>query len=165
MQVWTNDYLRGTGMEMYTETLSPSFIGMPFAQATELCFTKLKLLLLAIEVKGTEGADTKISINPRGAKIVANTQGFFIAQSADEVKRAWFYCKACHDEIKDETLIKKCKCKNCELIFFLPFKLYKRLLHQLCWIFFPSQVCFLRWSFPSLSSMFRRGRDLYITHK
>ncbi|KAJ8911947.1 hypothetical protein NQ315_012758 [Exocentrus adspersus] len=84
MQVWTNDYLRGTGMEMYTETLSPSFIGMPFAQATELCFTKLKLLLLAIEVKGTEGADTKISINPRGAKIVANTQGFFIAQSADE---------------------------------------------------------------------------------
>ncbi|XP_068912592.1 calcium-activated potassium channel slowpoke isoform X2 [Tenebrio molitor] len=112
MQVWTNDYLRGTGMEMYTETLSPSFIGMPFAQATELCFTKLKLLLLAIEVKGTEGADTKISINPRGAKIVANTQGFFIAQSADEVKRAWFYCKACHDEIKDETLIKKCKCKN-----------------------------------------------------
>ncbi|RZC43333.1 calcium-activated potassium channel slowpoke, partial [Asbolus verrucosus] len=115
MQVWTNDYLRGTGMEMYTETLSPSFIGMPFAQATELCFTKLKLLLLAIEVKGTEGADTKISINPKGAKIVANTQGFFIAQSADEVKRAWFYCKACHDEIKDETLIKKCKCKNCDM--------------------------------------------------
>ncbi|XP_062559439.1 calcium-activated potassium channel slowpoke isoform X22 [Armigeres subalbatus] len=112
MQVWTNDYLRGTGMEMYTETLSPSFIGMPFAQATELCFTKLKLLLLAIEIKGEEGADSKISINPRGAKIHANTQGFFIAQSADEVKRAWFYCKACHDDIKDETLIKKCKCKN-----------------------------------------------------
>ncbi|EAT44931.1 AAEL003765-PA, partial [Aedes aegypti] len=115
MQVWTNDYLRGTGMEMYTETLSPSFIGMPFAQATELCFTKLKLLLLAIEIKGEEGADSKISINPRGAKIHANTQGFFIAQSADEVKRAWFYCKACHDDIKDETLIKKCKCKNCKL--------------------------------------------------
>ncbi|KAG5873868.1 Calcium-activated potassium channel slowpoke [Gonioctena quinquepunctata] len=112
LQVCTNDYLRGTGMEMYTETLSPSFIGMPFAQATELNFTKLKLLLLAIEVKGIEGMDTKISINPRGAKIVANTQGFFIAQSADEVKRAWFYCKACHEDIKDETLIKKCKCKN-----------------------------------------------------
>lgn len=53
-----------------------------------LCFTKLKLLLLAIEIKATEeGADSKISINPRGAKIQANTQGFFIAQSADEVKR------------------------------------------------------------------------------
>ncbi|KAL2733653.1 Calcium-activated potassium channel slowpoke, partial [Vespula maculifrons] len=77
----------------------------------KLCFTKLKLLLLAIEIKGEGGVDSKISINPRGAKIAANTQGFFIAQSADEVKRAWFYCKACHDDIKDETLIKKCKCK------------------------------------------------------
>ncbi|XP_049855991.1 calcium-activated potassium channel slowpoke isoform X7 [Schistocerca gregaria] len=114
MQSWQNDYLRGTGMEMYTETLSPTFIGMPFAQATELCFTKLKLLLLAIEIKGEDGADSKISINPRGVKIQANTQGFFIAQSADEVKRAWYYCKACHEDIKDETLIKKCKCKNCE---------------------------------------------------
>ncbi|XP_035902938.1 calcium-activated potassium channel slowpoke isoform X39 [Anopheles stephensi] len=112
-QAWQNDYLQGTGCEMYTETLSPSFTGMTFPQASELCFTKLKLLLLAIEIKGgEEGNDSKISINPRGAKILANTQGFFIAQSADEVKRAWFYCKACHDDIKDETLIKKCKCKN-----------------------------------------------------
>ncbi|XP_071651400.1 calcium-activated potassium channel slo isoform X15 [Temnothorax americanus] len=111
-QAWQNDYLQGTGCEMYTETLSPSFTGMTFPQASELCFTKLKLLLLAIEIKGEGGSDSKISINPRGAKIAANTQGFFIAQSADEVKRAWFYCKACHDEIKDETLIKKCKCKN-----------------------------------------------------
>nr|XP_034175068.1 calcium-activated potassium channel slowpoke isoform X38 [Osmia lignaria] len=112
-QAWQNDYLQGTGCEMYTETLSPSFTGMTFPQASELCFTKLKLLLLAIEIKGEGGgSDSKISINPRGAKIVANTQGFFIAQSADEVKRAWFYCKACHEDIKDETLIKKCKCKN-----------------------------------------------------
>ncbi|KAL6422509.1 hypothetical protein ACFW04_010646 [Cataglyphis niger] len=114
-QAWQNDYLQGTGCEMYTETLSPSFTGMTFPQASELCFTKLKLLLLAIEIKGEGGSDSKISINPRGAKIAANTQGFFIAQSADEVKRAWFYCKACHDDIKDETLIKKCKCKNCEI--------------------------------------------------
>ncbi|KAE9532998.1 hypothetical protein AGLY_009426 [Aphis glycines] len=112
IQTWQNDYLRGTGMEMYTETLSPTFIGMPFAHATELCFTKLKLLLLAIEIKGEDGRDSKISINPRGSKIQASTQGFFIAQSADEVKRAWYYCKACHEEIRDETLIKKCKCKN-----------------------------------------------------
>ncbi|XP_032667279.1 calcium-activated potassium channel slowpoke isoform X29 [Odontomachus brunneus] len=111
-QAWQNDYLQGTGCEMYTETLSPSFTGMTFPQASELCFTKLKLLLLAIEIKGEGGSDSKISINPRGAKIAANTQGFFIAQSADEVKRAWFYCKVCHEEIKDETLIKKCKCKN-----------------------------------------------------
>ncbi|XP_048007399.1 calcium-activated potassium channel slowpoke isoform X5 [Leguminivora glycinivorella] len=112
MSKWTYFYMRGTGMEMYTQMLSTTFVGMPFKLAAELCFTKLKLLLLAIEIKGEEGADSKISINPRSAKIHANTQGFFIAQSADEVKRAWFYCKACHDDIKDETLIKKCKCKN-----------------------------------------------------
>ncbi|GBP18943.1 Calcium-activated potassium channel slowpoke [Eumeta japonica] len=93
-QAWQNDYLQGTGCEMYTETLSPSFTGMSFSQASELCFTKLKLLLLAIEIKGEEGIDSKISINPRSAKIQANTQGFFIAQSADEVKSA----KVCDKE-------------------------------------------------------------------
>lgn len=104
--------------------------------------------MLAIEIKATEeGADSKISINPRGAKIQANTQGFFIAQSADEVKRymvtpvivywlllihilyihfrAWFYCKACHEDIKDETLIKKCKCKNCKFEFNYFFIIHK----------------------------------------
>jgi len=112
MAAWQNDYLQGTGCEMYTETLSPTFTGMSFSQASELCFVKLKLLLLAIEVKPDDGGDSKISINPRGAKIPANTVGFFIAQSAEEVKRAWFYCKACHEDVKDENQIKKCKCKN-----------------------------------------------------
>jgi len=27
------------------------------------------------------------------------------------VKRAWFFCKACHEDIKDEKQIKRCKCK------------------------------------------------------
>ena len=90
---------------------------------------KLKLLLLAVEVRPDDGGDTKISINPRGSKIPANTVGFFIAQSAEEVKRyldhevicllfhirAWYYCKACHEDIKNENQIKKCKCKNCKL--------------------------------------------------
>ena len=48
---------------------------------------KLKLLLLAIEVKADDGNDNKISINPRGTKLPSNTVGFFIAQSAEEVKR------------------------------------------------------------------------------
>ncbi|XP_055617652.1 calcium-activated potassium channel slowpoke isoform X10 [Toxorhynchites rutilus septentrionalis] len=131
-QAWQNDYLQGTGCEMYTETLSPSFTGMTFPQASELCFTKLKLLLLAIEIKGEEGVDSKISINPRGAKIHANTQGFFIAQSADEVKRAWFYCKACHDDIKDETLIKKCKCKNYVGMIMMQTGMVKQGLNSAC---------------------------------
>jgi len=112
MQQWQNEYVQGTGCEMYTETLSPTFTGMTFAQASELCFVKLKLLLLALEVRPDDGGDAKISINPRGAKIPANTVGFFIAQSAEEVKRAWYYCKACHEDMKNETQIRKCKCKN-----------------------------------------------------
>lgn len=52
-----------------------------------LCFAKLKLLLLAIEVKNEDNTDSKIAINPKAVKIQHNTQGFFIAQSADEVKR------------------------------------------------------------------------------
>ncbi|GFT46590.1 calcium-activated potassium channel slowpoke [Nephila pilipes] len=113
MPEWQNDYLCGTGMEMYTENLSPSFGGMTFPQAAELCFVKLKLLLLAIEIPNEDSSDTKITINPKKkVKIGPNAQGFFMAQSADEVKRAWYYCKHCHEDVKDEKLIKKCKCKN-----------------------------------------------------
>ena len=31
--------------------------------------------------------------------------------------RAWFYCKACHESVQDENLIKKCKCKHCKFYF------------------------------------------------
>ena len=47
---------------------------------------KLKLLLLALEVRPDDGGDTKISINPRGSKIPANTVGFFIAGDCMEVR-------------------------------------------------------------------------------
>lgn len=114
MPNWQNDYLCGTGMEMYTENLSSSFVGMTFAQASELCFVKLKLLLLAIEVRSGEDGQATIVINPKkdNHRIQTNTQGFFIAQSADEVKRALWFCKSCHDDVKDEKLIRKCKCKS-----------------------------------------------------
>ena len=35
MAIWQNEYIQGTGCEMYTETLSPTFTGMTFAQASE----------------------------------------------------------------------------------------------------------------------------------
>ena len=35
MAAWQNDYLKGTGCEMYTETISPTFTGMAFSQAAE----------------------------------------------------------------------------------------------------------------------------------
>ena len=35
MPQWQNDYMRGTGMEMYTEYLSVAFVGMSFPEAAE----------------------------------------------------------------------------------------------------------------------------------
>ncbi|WKY13572.1 hypothetical protein Q1695_004425 [Nippostrongylus brasiliensis] len=113
---WLNDYLRGAGMEMYTEKLSHAFVGMSFPEAADLLFTRLGLLLLAIELKDEENRECNIAINPGPACVIQpQTQGFFIAQSADEVKRAFFWCKQCHEDIRDVTLIKKCKCKNLAL--------------------------------------------------
>ena len=53
-----------------------------------MCFIKLKLLLIAIEARSEDGSESCIAINPGpNIKIDTRTQGFFIAQSADEVKR------------------------------------------------------------------------------
>ena len=54
-----------------------------------LCFTKLKLLLIAIEARGENGGGSSLAINPGpNVKIDSTTQGFFIAESADDVKRS-----------------------------------------------------------------------------
>ncbi|KAK6111319.1 Calcium-activated BK potassium channel alpha subunit family protein [Brugia pahangi] len=113
---WLNDYLRGAGMEMYTESLSHSCVGMTFPEAADLLFTRLGLLLLAIELKDDEKKECNIAINPAPTTTIQpQTQGFFIAQSADEVKRAFYWCKQCHEDIMDISLIKKCKCRNLAL--------------------------------------------------
>lgn len=112
---WQNDYLRGTGMEMYTEYLSPAFVGLNFPEAAELCFVKLKLLLIAIEARNYRSktqTDSCIAINPGvNVRIETDTQGFFIAESADEVKRACYYCVKCHFDVEEERAIKRCKCR------------------------------------------------------
>ncbi|CAK5085435.1 unnamed protein product [Meloidogyne enterolobii] len=75
-------------MEMYTEMLSHSFVGLRFPDAADLLFTRLGLLLLAIELKDEDKKECSIAINPGPVTVILpQTQGFFIAQSADEVKR------------------------------------------------------------------------------
>ncbi|KRY74421.1 Calcium-activated potassium channel slo-1 [Trichinella pseudospiralis] len=113
---WLRYYLCGASMEVYPEILSHSFVGMCYAEAAYILYTKLGLLLLAIEMRDEEKRECNIAINPGSSvRIDPHTQGFFIAQSADEVKRAFFYCNSCHADIQDVTLIKKCKCKNLAL--------------------------------------------------
>ncbi|XP_073542158.1 calcium-activated potassium channel subunit alpha-1 isoform X19 [Phyllobates terribilis] len=111
---WQKYYLEGVANEMYTEYLSTAFIGLSFPAVCELCFVKLKLLMIAIEYKSEKG-ESRIIINPGNhVKIKEGTLGFFIASDAKEVKRAFFYCKACHDDITDPKRIKKCACKRLE---------------------------------------------------
>ncbi|XP_031761907.1 calcium-activated potassium channel subunit alpha-1 isoform X19 [Xenopus tropicalis] len=113
---WQKYYLEGVSNEMYTEYLSSAFVGLSFPAVCELCFVKLKLLMIAIEFKSEKG-ESRIIINPGNhVKIKEGTLGFFIASDAKEVKRAFFYCKACHDDITDPKRIKKCACKR--LIYF-----------------------------------------------
>ena len=93
---------------MYNETLSFYWLvsdmnlidphhpdsGMTFPQECELLFNKLKLLMIAIEIKEEDSRECNIIINPEAnIKINPQTQRFFIAQSADKVKR-------CHSEKK-----------------------------------------------------------------
>ncbi|CAK8696935.1 unnamed protein product [Clavelina lepadiformis] len=109
---WQKHYLAGVGTEMYTEYLSSSFVNQSFPKVCELCYKNLNLLLVAIEVR-YENDETKILINPGNhVKIQDGTLGFFIAQSAKEVKRALFYCKSCHEDISNPDMIKSCDCKR-----------------------------------------------------
>ncbi|TNN82442.1 Calcium-activated potassium channel subunit alpha-1 [Liparis tanakae] len=109
---WQKYYLEGVANEMYTEFLSSAFVGMSFPVICELCYVKLKLLLIAIEYKSDQ-RECSTLINPGNhMKMQEGTLGFFIASDAKEVKRALFYCKACHDDITDPKRIKKCGCKK-----------------------------------------------------
>ncbi|VEN41183.1 unnamed protein product [Callosobruchus maculatus] len=118
MQIWTNDYLRGTGMEMYTETLSPSFIGMPFAQATDPQTRRCgrTITCKALAARCTQRLSPLRSRacpfrRPATAAARDRSQGMRRGRQQDlhQPPRGQ---DSCHDEIKDETLIKKCKCKN-----------------------------------------------------
>ncbi|XP_028324000.1 calcium-activated potassium channel subunit alpha-1a isoform X7 [Gouania willdenowi] len=130
---WQKYYLEGVANEMYTEYLSSAFVGLSFPNVCELCYVKLKLLLIAIEYKSEQRESRsrkRILINPGNhVKMQEGTLGFFIASDAKEVKRAFFYCKACHDDISDPKRIKKCGCKR---LIYSKMSIYKRMKLACC---------------------------------
>nr|XP_061793926.1 calcium-activated potassium channel subunit alpha-1a [Nerophis lumbriciformis] len=130
---WQKYYLEGVANEMYTEYLSSAFVGLSFPTVCELCYVKLKLLLIAIEYKSEQRESRsrkRILINPGNhVKMQEGTLGFFIASDAKEVKRAFFYCKACHDDISDPKRIKKCGCKR---LIYSKMSVYKRMKLACC---------------------------------
>uniref|UniRef100_A0A3P9DSC0 BK channel n=1 Tax=Maylandia zebra TaxID=106582 RepID=A0A3P9DSC0_9CICH len=98
---WQKYYLEGVANEMYTEYLSSAFVGLSFPMVCELCYVKLKLLLIRIFPEHLiQLSSNKIS------RFFFSSQVLFAA--------SFFYCKACHDDITDPKRIKKCGCKRLE---------------------------------------------------
>lgn len=44
----------------------------------------------------------------------------FMKKSKVNIFRAFYWCKQCHEDILDVTLIKKCKCRNRKHFKFYP---------------------------------------------
>ncbi|XP_073075016.1 potassium channel subfamily U member 1 [Manis javanica] len=49
---------------------------------------------------------------PAEVRLHKNTLGFFVTESTKDVKRAAFYCAACHSDVYTPELIGKCSCKS-----------------------------------------------------
>ncbi|KAI4529595.1 hypothetical protein MG293_020273 [Ovis ammon polii] len=112
---WQQLFCNGLKNKILTQHLSSDFAGMSFPDACQLCFTKMHLLLIAIQHKSAfygywyHG----LMLNPPAqVKLHKNTLGFFIAESAKHVKRAFFYCAICHSDVQTPELIEKCECKG-----------------------------------------------------
>ncbi|XP_069773575.1 calcium-activated potassium channel subunit alpha-1-like isoform X3 [Narcine bancroftii] len=109
---WLDIYQEGVSQEIFTEFLSESFVGMTFPAVCELCYIKLKLLLIAIQYR-TSDESVSILINPDTSIVIhEQTLGFFIAKKRSLVLRANFYCTDCHSDISDLRRIKECRCKK-----------------------------------------------------
>uniref|UniRef100_A0A8C7QHA5 BK channel n=1 Tax=Oncorhynchus mykiss TaxID=8022 RepID=A0A8C7QHA5_ONCMY len=107
---WQKYYLEGVANEMYTEYLSSAFylLYQLYSNHHHPPLSFFLSLQLSFSIYIT-------LINPGNhVKMQEGTLGFFIASDAKEVKRALFYCKACHDDITDPKRIKKCGCKRLE---------------------------------------------------
>ncbi|CAB4012107.1 calcium-activated potassium channel subunit alpha-1 isoform X25, partial [Paramuricea clavata] len=108
---WKANYLLGASKEMYTETLSPAFVGMGFHDFVLFCFEKLGLTLLAIQLRSKDG-HLHYVLNPcdENVKVEPGSKGCFIADSAIEVKRVFLYCNKCHNNVNSPEEIEECKC-------------------------------------------------------
>lgn len=105
---WRETYLTGVSVEMYSTTLSDYFVGMSFPTAVEICFSKLNLLLIAVEVQTEKGEVFAIN-PPKSLKLTKDTRAFFISQDAADVSKAKLYCERCHSNTKQKTF-PRCKC-------------------------------------------------------
>ncbi|XP_053125068.1 potassium channel subfamily U member 1 isoform X2 [Hemicordylus capensis] len=104
--------IEGQDYKVMTQYLSNDFANMSFQDVCRLCFVKLNLMLVAIEIRSGMHANS-ILINPSEAiKIHHDTLGFFIAKSPEEARRAHYYCIRCHSDLSNPENIGKCRCRR-----------------------------------------------------
>ncbi|NXW16987.1 KCMA1 protein, partial [Circaetus pectoralis] len=119
---WQKYYLEGVANEMYTEYLSSAFVGLSFPAVCELVFAKLKLLMIAIEYKSEKRESRYVQC----LQILKVRNALNVSVFPFCLSRAFFYCKACHDDITDPKRIKKCGCKRPKM------SIYKRMKLACC---------------------------------
>uniref|UniRef100_A0A8C8W8M3 Potassium channel subfamily U member 1 n=1 Tax=Peromyscus maniculatus bairdii TaxID=230844 RepID=A0A8C8W8M3_PERMB len=109
---WQKYFLNSLKNKILTQRLSDAFTGMTFPEVCRLCFVKLHLMLIAIQHKSGFHNCRLILNPPAQVKLDKDTLGFFIAESSQAVKRAFFYCSHCHKDVHNPELIEKCGCKT-----------------------------------------------------
>ncbi|XP_054556854.1 potassium channel subfamily U member 1 isoform X2 [Talpa occidentalis] len=110
---WQSYFIDSLRNKILTQRLSDDFVGMTFAEVARLCFVKMHLMLIAIEHKSMFPNYCRLILNPSTQiRVGKNTLGFFIAESSKDVKRAFFYCATCHNDVHTPELIGRCSCKS-----------------------------------------------------
>ncbi|KAL6033617.1 hypothetical protein STEG23_018560, partial [Scotinomys teguina] len=110
---WQKYFLNSLKNKILTQHLSDAFIGMTFPEVSRLCFMKLHLMLIAIQDKSIFHNCCSLVLNPPAqVKLSKDTLGFFIAESSQDVKRAFFYCFHCHNDVYSPEQIQECGCKT-----------------------------------------------------
>ncbi|XP_040587676.1 potassium channel subfamily U member 1 isoform X2 [Mesocricetus auratus] len=110
---WQKYFLNSLKNKIVTQRLSDDFVGMTFPEVCRLCFVKMNLMLIAIQHKSIFNNCCSLLLNPSAqVKLNKDTLGFFIAESSQVAKRAFFYCSSCHCNVNTPELIEECGCKN-----------------------------------------------------
>uniref|UniRef100_A0A8D0YWF1 Potassium channel subfamily U member 1 n=1 Tax=Sus scrofa TaxID=9823 RepID=A0A8D0YWF1_PIG len=126
---WQKHFFSGLKNKILTQRLSDDFAGMSFPDVFRQCLQDetplLPPALVGIISVFLFSVSSGLILNPSAqVKLLKNTLGFFIAESAKDVKRAFFYCAICHSDVYTPELIEKCNCRNicATLSHFLPGK-------------------------------------------
>ncbi|KAI6185223.1 BK channel [Aphelenchoides fujianensis] len=85
---WLQEYGKGESAKLYIQPLSPSFMGLPFAQAAEILYSRFGVLLVALEPSSGDPQKPSLMVNPKDEIIQPRTFGLFLAHYEKHAKEA-----------------------------------------------------------------------------